>query len=289
VPLLKPLSRAEGFLRTDLVPVLLSRLEHNWLRGRRSVRLFEVGTVFGRRSPRPSAPPADPSPGERDASNPFAEERRFAFLVTGDRGPGHWSDPASEADLWDLKGLVEQVAEVLDLGPVARFTRREDESAPPFGWETWLDEEAYEVGEGGRLAGIAGRVRAAALDAPPWAAPVFAAEFRLASVKTDDRRRFEPLPQYPAVARDLAFTLDASVPASEVEAVIRDAAPSLLSSLRLFDVYDGDGVESGRRSLAWRLVFRASDRTLTDAEVDEAVTAVLRRLEADLDVRIRAS
>ncbi|MEJ2548922.1 MAG: phenylalanine--tRNA ligase subunit beta, partial [Gemmatimonadota bacterium] len=288
VPLLKPLSRAEGFLRTDLVPVLLSRLEHNWLRGRRSVRLFEVGTVFGRRSPRPSTPPADPSPGERDASNPFAEERRFAFLVTGDRGPGHWSDPASEVDLWDLKGLVEQAVDALDLGPVAPFTRREDEFSRPFGWETWLDEEAYEVGEGGLLAGIAGRVRAAALDAPPWAAPVFAAEFRLASVQTDDRRRFEPLPQYPPVARDLAFTLDASVPASEVAAVIRDAAPSRLSSLRLFDVYEGEGVESGRRSLAWRLVFRASDRTLTDAEVDEAVTAVLRRLEADLDVRIRA-
>jgi phenylalanyl-tRNA synthetase beta chain len=289
IALLKPLSRAEGFLRTDLVPVLLSRLEHNWLRGRRSVRLFEVGTAFGPRSPRPPDLPADPSPDERDVANPVAEERRFAFLLTGDRRPGHWNGSGSEVDLWDLKGLVERIAHAFDLGRVAPFTRQEDTSDRPFGWADWLDEEAYEIRDGNRLVGIAGRVSAAALDDPPWAAPVFAAEVRLAAVRTDDRRRFEPLPQYPAVARDLAFTLDASVPASEVETAIRDAAPSLLSSLRLFDVYEGEGVEEDRRSLAWRLVFRASDRTLTDAEVDEAVTAILRRLEADLDVRIRAS
>jgi phenylalanyl-tRNA synthetase beta chain len=289
VPLLKPLSRAEGFLRTDLVPVLLGRLEQNWLRGRRSVRLFEIGAAFGLRSPRPPAAPADPSPGDRDNANPIAEERRFAFLLTGDRIPPHWSGSTPESDLWDLKGLVEQVAEAFDLGPVAPFARAEDQTVRRFGWDMWLDGEAYEIGADERLAGIAGRVKAAALDSPPWAAPVFAGEFRLGKIRTEDDLRFESLPQFPAVARDLAFTLEEKVPASDVEAAIRQAAPPLLSTLRLFDVYEGEGVEAGRRSLAWRLVFRAPDRTLTDAEVDEAVSAILRRLEADLDVRIRAS
>ncbi|MCL7973828.1 MAG: phenylalanine--tRNA ligase subunit beta [marine benthic group bacterium] len=289
IPLLRPLSRAEGFLRTDLASVLLSRVEHNWLRGRRSVRLFEVGTAFGSRSPRPEAPPADPSPDERDAANPFAEERRFAFVITGDRSPDHWEGSASEVDLWDLKGIVEQLAETFDLGPVAPFAGRVDECQRPFGWGMWLHDEAFEVGDGECLAGIAGRVDSRALDAPPWASPVFAGEFRLGAVQVADRRRFEPLPQYPAVARDLAFTLASTVPASEVESAIRLAAPPLLSNLQLFDVYEGEGVEEGRRSLAWRLVFRAPDRTLTDGEVDEAMTAILRRLEADFDVRIRAS
>ena len=76
---------------------------------------------------------------------------------------------------------------------------------------------------------------------------------------------------------------------ADVERTIRAAAPPLLTSVRLFDVYEGDKVEEGRRSLAWRLVFRAPDRTLTDPEVDGAVAGVVHRLEDDLDVRIRAS
>ncbi len=63
----------------------------------------------------------------------------------------------------------------------------------------------------------------------------------------------------------------------------------MLTSVRLFDVYEGDKVEEGRRSLGWRLVFRAPDRTLTDPEVDGAVAGIVHRLEEDLDVRIRAS
>ena len=289
VSLLKPLSRPEGSLRTDLVPVLLARLEHNWTRGHRSVRLFELGTVFRRKDPRPRAAPPTATPAERDAANPFAEERRFAFLLTGERQPDHWSGSAAETDIWDLKGLVEQLAGSLGLGDLEPFEDRDDGADQPLGFESWLDEDAIVVRIGDAVTGIAGRVARQAVDAPPWAAPVFAGEFRLAAVQTDDRRRYEPIPQFPAVARDLAFTLASAVPAAEVGAAIRSAAPPILSILRLFDVYEGEGVEPGQRSLAWRLVFRAPDRTLTDREVDDAVNAILRRLEEDLDVRIRAS
>ena len=127
------------------------------------------------------------------------------------------------------------------------------------------------------------------IDAPRWSAPVFAGEFRLDPIRTEDSREYRSLPQYPAVSRDLAFTLATSVSVADVERTIRVAAPPLLTSVRLFDVYEGDKVEEGRRSLAWRLVFRAPDRTLTDREVDEAVAVVVHRLEDDLDVRIRAS
>lgn len=289
VPLLKPLSRAEGFLRTDLVPVLLDRLEHNWSRGHGSVRLFELGTVFRSRAPRPPAAPEDATPARRDAANPFAEERRFAFLLTGGREPRHWSGPAAVMDLWDLKGLVEQLAESLGLGDPAPFADRRDGAAQPIGFESWLDPEAIVVRSGDRVTGVAGRVAGHAVDSPPWAFPVFAGEFRLEAVRIEDPRRYETIPQFPAVARDLAFTLASTVPAAEVEAAIRSVAPPILSILRLFDVYEGEGVEPGQRSLAWHLVFRSPDRTLTDREVDDAVAAILRRLEEDLDVRIRAS
>jgi phenylalanyl-tRNA synthetase beta chain len=289
IPLLNPLSGAEGFLRTDLVPVLLSRVEHNWSRGHRDVRLFEVGTVFGRRDGSPADLPTNATPEQRDAANPFAEERRFAFVLTGARVPAHWSAESPDADIWDLVGLVEELAEEFGLGTVGTGVEPDGLSARPLGFESWLGEAAVRIGGNDRFTGVAGQVKATMLDEPRWSAPVFAGEFRLDPIRTDDLREYQSLPQYPAVSRDLAFTLATSVPVAEVERTILAAAPPLLTSARLFDVYEGDKVEEGRRSLAWRLVFRAPDRTLTDPEVDEAVAGIVHQLEEELDVRIRAS
>lgn len=289
IPLLKPLSAAEGFLRTDLIPVLLGRVEHNWSRGHRDIRLFEVGTVFGRRAGDQAELPADATPEQRDAANPFSEERRFAFVLTGARLPVHWGSESPDTDMWDLVGLVEELAEELGFGTVEPGLEPDESSERTFGFDSWLDEAVVHVGGNGGLTGVAGRVRATMIDAPRWSAPVFAGEFRLDPVQTEDHREYQSLPQYPAVSRDLAFTLATSVSVADVERTIRAAAPPLLTSVRLFDVYEGDKVEEGRRSLAWRLVFRAPDRTLTDPEVDGAVAGVVHRLEDDLDVRIRAS
>jgi len=282
VRLLKPLSAAEGLLRTDLVPVLLGRLEHNWSRGRRDVRLFEIGTVFA--APREGA----------DGDGMPAEEIRFAFVLTGARRPGHWSGDAGDYDLWDAKGVAEDLCAALGLGdlvPLAAAAATTPDARPPLTGESWLGEAGYAVQGSAGLAGLAGEVQSATLDAPRWAAPVFAGEFRLAAVRGADGAKeavaFEPLPSFPAIARDLAFTIPSGVASDEVRAAIRDASPALLESLRLFDVYEGETVEQGRRSLAWRLVFRAPDRTLTDPEVESAVTAVVRRLEEEFDVRIR--
>ncbi|MFO7587647.1 MAG: phenylalanine--tRNA ligase subunit beta [Gemmatimonadota bacterium] len=278
VPLLRPLSAAEGFLRTDLVPVLLARLEHNWSRGRRDVRLFEVGTVFAR-----------PSDGAERAEGPF-EELRFAFVLTGAERPVHWSGEARDFDLWDCKGVVEELCAALGVGvPVPFDGAGTVADVIPFDVAAWLGGERLAVRSAAGLSGFAGSVRAEAVDAPPWAAPAWAGEFRLAAVSEAHASPYRALPTFPSIARDLAFTLSASIPASAVEATIREASPRLLESLRLFDVYEGETVEEGRRSLAWRLVFRAPDRTLTDPEVEAAVGAVVNRLEEEFDVRIRAS
>jgi phenylalanyl-tRNA synthetase beta chain len=289
IPLLNPLSAAEGFLRTDLVPVLLGRVEHNWSRGHRDVRLFELGTVFGQKAGATGEVPPDPTPEQRDAASPFVEERRFAFVLTGSRLPAHWSADSPDTDMWDLVGLVDELAEELGLGTVQAGIEPVDTADRPFGFESWLDSSAIRIEGSDGLRGVAGLVKATQVDAPRWAAPAFAGEFRLDPVQTEDRRQYRSLPQYPAISRDLAFTLAISVPVADVERTIRTAAPPLLTSVRLFDVFEGDKVGEGRRSLAWRLVFRAPDRTLTDPEVDEAVAVIVHRLEEDLDVRIRTS
>ncbi len=137
--------------------------------------------------------------------------------------------------------------------------------------------------------GVGGEVASAEIDSPPWAAPMFAAEFRLEAVSLAEHGRYRNLPSFPAAARDLAFVLRADVPAGAVADAIRDAAPETLERLDLFDVYEGEGVEEGCRSLAWRLVFRAADRTLTDEEVEGGLESIIANLRERFDVRIRSA
>ncbi len=279
--LLKPLSEAEAYLRTDLVPVLLSRLEHNWARGHRDVRLYEIGSVFQALD--------DASRSRESDAHPFLEEIRVALVLTGLRQPAHWSGSGGDFEVWDLKGLLEAMTLELDLGEIHQGVEPEGEWGLPFGTERWLGENPLCILKAGRQVGVAGQVRSEGVDAPVWAAPVFALEFKLDAVGLEDRREYRDLPTYPAVARDLALVLERDVAASSVAEEIRAAAPDTLESLSLFDVYEGDKIGGGKRSLAWRLVFRAEDRTLTDDEVEEGLSSITVNLENRFDVRIRSS
>lgn len=277
--LLKPLSEAEAFLRTDLVPILLGRLEHNWSRGRRDVRLYEIGSVFQ------AAGPANGS----DDSLPVVEESRAAFAITGLREPPHWTGATGDLDVWDLRGWLDRLAGDLGLGEVRPAEPPSGKGGLPIGWSRWLGGESFCIFDGDRMMGVGGLVRAEAVDAPVWAGPVFAAEFRLGAVNLEEARTYEPLPTYPAVSRDLAFVVDRSVSAASIEEAMRSAAPGTLESLSLFDVYEGEKLGEGLRSLAWRLVFRAADRTLTDEEVEDGLRLITDNLERRFDARIRSS
>ena len=279
--LLKPLSEAESFLRTDLVPVLLGRVEYNWTRGNRDVRLFEIGSVFQS---------AKDAPGDRAGADlPVGEELRVAFAMTGLSQPAHWSRPEDDLVVADLKGSLEDVVAELGLGEIRPGRPEEVGGGLPIGWGWWLGEESFCIFESGSLVGVAGRVRADAVDAPVWAASVYAAEFKLDSVRLEDRRSYRDLPTFPAVTRDLALLVDRTVTAASVADTIRAAGPDTLESLVLFDVYEGDKIEEGQRSLAWRLVFRAPDRTLRDADVEDGLSSITANLEERFNARIRSS
>jgi len=251
VELLLPLSAAEGRLRRALVPGLLHRVEFNFNRGNRQVRLFELGTAF------------------EAGSSPPRESRRLALVLTGARTPPHWAGGGDPLDLWDLKGMLEQLAPELAL----RLEPGQTDAA-------WLDRAgAFTLLDGtDRVVGWGGKVRAATMDVPPWAGAVYAAEIVLEAV-TVPRPMFQVLPAFPAVDRDLALLVPESLTAAEVLDSVTSAAGLLLEQVEPFDLYRGSGIPAGTRSLALRLRFRAGDRTLVDAEVDGAIARVLRRLK----------
>ena len=126
------------------------------------------------------------------------------------------------------------------------------------------------------------------IDAPAWSEALWAVEARLAVPRAARHLPFTPLPDFPAVERDLALVLRDGRSAVEVERVIRGAARTeLLESLSVFDRYEGKGLVEGARSIGWRLKFRHPERTLTDAEVDAAIDEILRALKTELDVERR--
>ena len=129
------------------------------------------------------------------------------------------------------------------------------------------------------MVGWAGVVDPGALDLPPWAGEVLGLEVVLPSEPSPDAGfAADPPPSHPASGRDMAFLLPEDVQAGAVAHAIRTAGGELLESVTVFDLYEGDDLPPGTRSVAFGMSFRAKDRTLTDQEVDETVQRILRRV-----------
>ena len=282
VRLMNPMSETEGYLRRDIVDTLAVRAEYNLTRMQGNVRLFEIGSVF---TPRAGDLPR--------------EELRVGALVMGRRQPPHFTDPKTEEfanwasyDRWDAKGLAQFVARTAYPAAVVETHHSQDGNTL---WRVTADNETI------------GSVRHVTLDAPPWAAPAFAFELSLGVVDSSQvappghsaHRAFErsrpvpsryaPLPTTPASEFDLALLVPEQVRGEQVEAVMRRVSGKLLERVELFDRYLGPGIETGHRSLAWRLTFRHSERTLRDREIDARRTDILRALADELNVRQRSN
>lgn len=264
VPLLNPLSSEESHLRDTLIPGLLRRVEHNWAHGVRNIRLYEIGSAFAASS---GALPR--------------EDLRVAAAFTGARRPPHWTAETEPFDVWDLKGLMADVADLVGASVEAGL----GEEAPAGSLVSGVafrivDPEGVVIGRGGRVAEDA-------IDAPPWAEEVWALEMKLIPPDSAGTTAYRTLPAFPASERDLALIVPQGVHAEQIEAVIRGAGGEILKSVSPFDVYQGEGIPEGTRSIAWHLVFRHPERTLKDEEVDGAVAAIVRDLNSELDVRQR--
>ncbi len=269
-----PLSVERSILRPSLLPGLLEVVGLNANRQMPDVRAFEVGNVFA---------PHRPEDGDR----PAHEDLRLGLVLTGLRAPRAWFTGARDrVDLYDAKGMAEaalQAAGVTDVQTVP-----------------WSDDQVPAYLEPGRAArlvcgsselGWFGEVALAAREVFDLPAPVFAAELSITALTTlpPATVRYEPLPRFPAVQRDLAVVVSGQVTAGQVEAAIRAMNLPLLSRITLFDVYTGGQVGAGRRSLAWSLTFQAPDRTLTDAEVNRVHERIVAEVTRQFGAEVRGA
>ncbi len=271
VELLNPMSAEESRLRRDRLPGLLRHVERNMARGVRDVRLFELGTAF--------APVPDGAP---------AESARVAAVLTGRRAPLQWCGSEGAFDVYDIARVLELVgAEAYPGGRVEVWGG--GDGVPRAAGALFVPERVYvlRAAEGG-VVGWGGEVVAAAVDVPPWAGAVVGGEVVLPDLPVPRPAvTATELPEHPASQRDVAFLLPAGTRAGDVLRSASAGGGRLLEAVETFDLYVGDDLPPGARSLAVRLRFRARGRTLTDKEVDRACRRVLRKVKEETGVEPR--
>ncbi len=256
-----PLSVKRRVMRRSMLVSALENLAYN---NRYTARLatFELGRVY--------------LPEQSQGVLPL-EERRLSLLLTGSRRPaGFWPDPAGteEFDFFDLKGILEVLLARLDI-PSSAIEWVAAPNTPPFG------PQCAALHIRGKREGLLGRLHAEvqqAYDLP--AQPVYLAEVRVAPLirASWDVEKMAPISAYPPVVEDLAFVVAEQVTAGQVAEAIRQAGGPLLTNVDLFDLYRGQPIPQGYKSLAYKLTYQSLEKSLTDEEV----AAVRRRIIAQV-------
>lgn len=259
VALANPLSETFAVMRPSLLPGLLAAVSHNRRHGRRDVQLFEVGTRF----------------------SPAGESRAIALAWTGLATADHWSGQRRDVDFFDLKGVVEQLADAFD-APLTFDLPDSDSLASA----VLVPGRAATLRLAGTAVGVLGQVTPAVCDGHdmPGQEPTLVAELDLDALSRESGalRMARPLPRFPAAVRDVALLIDEHLSAAQVRGTILADAPETLVSVVEFDRYQGKGIPEGKISLALRLTYQSHERTLTDAEVEAANNDVVGVLSTSL-------
>lgn len=247
--LLNPLSTDHGVLRDALLPSLAGQVEANWATQARDIRLFELGTAFGR-----------------------AEELHAAFVVTGARAPAHWSDGGKGRswDRWDARGLFQRLIDLAH--PAAKIQVAGD------GWDA-LD----------RAGVVVGRCHALPADAPPWAAPLWGGEVAVSLVRSPAVGFVPLPVYPSVTRDLALIVKSEVAASSVCQLLADRGARHGVESVSVLDEYRSKELAAGTRSITVRLVFRSAERTLKDIEVEQAITRLRTSLERELDITIRST
>ena len=283
VRLANPLSDEQPLMRTRLLATMVDTLRRNVARGTRDVALFEVGLVVdldGEQRPAPTEDvgirPSEETLAAIRAAVP-AQPRHVAFLLAGDRERAGWWGPGRASDVSDVIGLARVLGEALGV-PVNTVA----DTPAPFHPGRCARVELAD----GTMLGHVGELHPKVVAALGLPARTVGGELDLdlLSRAAEAPVRARTLTTFPMAQSDVALVVDDAVTAAAVESALRDGAGPSLESVSLFDVYHGDQLEAGRKSLAYRLTFRAPDRTLTTDEVsglrDSAVAMAASRTGA---------
>lgn len=257
--LANPLSEELGVMRVSLWPGLLRTMRDNQRRQQSRVRLFEIGHRF--------------------TGSQGVESDVVALAACGTRFPEQWGTEASSLDFFDLKADVEALLALTGEVESFMFRRESHPSLHP--------GQSARILRGARPVGWIGVLHPRLSQQLDLTYPIILAELDTQSTFAARVPEFSEISRFPAIRRDLAVIVDEAVDLDRLRSEVRAGAGALLCELTVFDVYRGQGVEKGKKSIALGLNMQDTSRTLTDQEADAVVAQVVTRLTGELDATIR--
>lgn len=262
-----PITADQSVMRRGLLPSLLQNVVHNLNQGVDDIMLYELGHAYEF--------PEDDKPRAADDMTPPAIETPYFAAILAGGGKRNWRDAETEHDFFSTKGFAEYLLNTLGLH---KFIVEAATSVP------WLHpgRSARFLVKGQPLVTF-GELHPSLLTELGIRGRVCYMEVPLeeAALQLDDSFAFKEIPRFPPVTRDIALVVDRAARSLDLERTIRKAGKELLSSVRLFDVYEGDKIEPDKKSLAFSLTYRAPDRTLKDQEVNDRHGEVVAALERE--------
>ncbi|MEW6049839.1 MAG: phenylalanine--tRNA ligase subunit beta [Candidatus Zixiibacteriota bacterium] len=263
VRLVNPVSDELDIMRNTLVQTALTAASHNIAHRLTDIRLFEIGAVYW--------PPNDK--GE------WVEEDRLSLLATGNI-PGNWKVKSRPAEFADLQGAIASIGRHYGW-PEMTFAL----TAVPF-----LESSAsFKASLGSTTIGSLGFISAETLKRFDIKQTVYYAEFNLAAMMdlSHERRQFVPLPAYPSAPRDLAVIVDEQVPVGQILNLVRTMAGEIAESVDMFDLYTGQQIGAGKKSVGIAITYRSRERSLAGDEVDVVQQKIVAELKKKFNAEIR--
>ncbi|MCF7807753.1 MAG: phenylalanine--tRNA ligase subunit beta [Candidatus Marinimicrobia bacterium] len=258
--LANPLSREMASMRSSLLMGMAKVADHNINRRQSDLKIFELGQV--------STLDLESDTGAREASH-------LGVFISGELQPKQWSQEAVEADIFHMKGILASTFEDL-LGLELTFKAAEHE----------LFTNAVDVVLGDDKIGTLGNLKQ--LNQNLKSVSGVYAELRLSETLGLERNiQYQQVSAYPAVERDLSFMIDANIPYEQIDETIHKYAGKSLIYSRLYDIYEGKSIASGKKSLTFRLVFQNQKRTLTEKEIEKDFRRILKGLEDAYNATLR--
>ncbi len=253
VKILNPLGEENSVMRTTSVGSMMEILANNYNYRNTSAKLYEIASVYTPQTP-------DTLP---------IESNMITIGMYGD------------TDFYDIKGMVEEMFAALDVKNVKYVPEKNNPTFHP--------GRTASIVIGGKKAGVVGEIHPTVCNnySLPVKAYVAEIDFNTVFENIDTKKSYVPLPKFPAVTRDIAILIDDSVPVADIEDVIRSCGGKILEELKLFDVYKGNQIPENKKSVAYALTLRSSERTLTDDEMKDVMNKILKNLSEKLGAELR--
>ncbi|MCP4581745.1 MAG: phenylalanine--tRNA ligase subunit beta [candidate division Zixibacteria bacterium] len=264
VRLMNPLSEEMSVLRPDLSIAMIRTLKHNINHGSKDIKLYEIGTTY------------KPSSGD------LADEKESICLgLCGREAPVSWRQAEVFSDFYSLKAELEAIFEFFKITDL-KFV---PESNP------YLDDKCcFAVQAGGNVQGSIGKASTKAGKTIGLKQESYIAEFNfdIFAEQALKANYFKPLPKFPASDRDIALLVDQNIPVGELISVIGDAGGKIVREVFPFDLYKGKNIAEDKKSIAFRIMYRSDNKTLTDDEVDKAHNRIIRAITDKFKAELRS-